>query len=363
MLVDEATGEIRWEIEASDSSTRVAMSPDGRLVAILRWNDEHWKLLDSSNGEVHRVGAKHDGTNACICEVPDSGQRLLQEGCPVVAHTGALCAVAFSPCGQMLATGGIDNTVILWDVEKGGAQQRLQVNAGQTYVCSLSFSANGARLACGNNKGSIHVWSLATGSLLRTIAPPHTSFVRPVHFSPTDSARLVSVCCGLREPDFPASDSFIHLWDVESGELERGIEGGQFAVFAPNGRTIATGGSKHGSYLTDVRVVDSDSGELRVRMVGHIRHVCSAAWSIDGSKLASGGDDGTCKVWDSSTGALLRTIQFGNTTVFSLACGRDWVRDTQRAMAFAMGQHPRLGAVSRVLGLEAGVVGMIVDRV
>jgi len=226
MLVDEATGEIRWEIEASDSSTRVAMSPDGRLVASLGLKDEHWKLLDSSSGEVHRVGAKHDGTKACICEVPDSGQRLLQEGCPVVAHTGALRTVAFSPCGQMLATGGNDNTVILWDVEKGGAQQRLQVNAGHTEVRSLSFSANGARLACRNTNGSIHVWSLATGSLLRTIAPPHASSVRSVHFSPTDSARLVSVCYGLPGS---AAPSCIHLWDVESGELERRINGYQFA--------------------------------------------------------------------------------------------------------------------------------------
>jgi len=33
------------------------------------------------------------------------------------------------------------------------------------------------------------------------------------------------------------------------------------------------------------------------------------------------------------------------------------------AVAFAMGHHPRLGAVSRVLELEAGVVRMIMDRV
>jgi len=362
VLLDEATGEARWETEASDSGTHVAMSPDGRLVASFGWNDEHWKLLDSSSGEVRRVGVKHDGTNACICLVPDSGQRLLQEGCSVVAHTGALRTVAFSPCGQILATGGIGTTVILWDIATGGAQQRLQVNAGQTYACSLSFSANGARLACGNNNGFIHVWSLATGSLFRTIASPHTSLKlgRSVHFSPTDSARLVSVCSSLPAPGFPASYSFIHLWDIESGELQRKVTEGHFAEFSPNGRTIAITGGSNRSY---VRVVDSDSGELRMNMGGHSCYVYSAAWSIDGSKLASGCTEGTCKVWDSSTGALLRTIHLGNAEVLSVACGRDWVRDTPRAMAFAMGHHPRLGAVSLVLGLEVGVVRMIVDRV
>ena len=49
--------------------------------------------------------------------------------------------------------------------------------------------------------------------------------------------------------------------------------------------------------------------------------------------------------------------------VLSVTWGRDWVRDTQRAMAFAMGQHPRLGAGSKVLELEVGVVQMILDVV
>ena len=65
---------------------------------------------------------------------------------------------------------------------------------------------------------------------------------------------------------------------------------------------------------------------------------------------------------DSSTGALLRTINVRN-PVFCLASGRDWVREEEREMAFAMGHHPLLGAESQVLELEEGVVRMILDRV
>ena len=46
-----------------------------------------------------------------------------------------------------------------------------------------------------------------------------------------------------------------------------------------------------------------------------------------------------------------------------MAWARDWVRDTQRGEAFAMGQHPRLGAESQVFELEVEVVRMILDRV
>ncbi|KAJ1471005.1 hypothetical protein T484DRAFT_1845674 [Baffinella frigidus] len=97
-------------------------------------------------------------------------------------------------------------------------------------------------------------------------------------------------------------------------------------------------------------------------IAGHESHVDCASFSVDGgSKLASGGNDGTCKVWDSSTGALLRTINVGAKVSF-LASGRDWVQD-EKCVAFAMGHHPRLGAGSRVLELEVGVVRMILDRV
>ena len=95
------------------------------------------------------------------------------------------------------------------------------------------------------------------------------------------------------------------------------------------------------------------------------REKCGTGWlgsPYDGSKLASSGEDGTCKVWDSSTGELLRSIHIGR-SVESVVWGRDWVRDTLGAVAFAMGHHPRLGAESQVLELEAGVVRMILDRV
>jgi len=82
-----------------------------------------------------------------------------------------------------------------------------------------------------------------------------------------------------------------------------------------------------------VHLLDFDSGALRSTMVGHEEKVLSIAFSADGSTLTSGSYDGTCKVWDSSTGALLRTINVQR-PVLSVAWGRDWVRDKQRTMAF-----------------------------
>ena len=110
-------------------------------------------------------------------------------------------------------------------------------------------------------------------------------------------------------------------------------------------------------------MVDAETGTLQLTLVGHQRTVYAACFSVDdGSKLASASEDGTCKVWDSSTGALLRTINVGD-RILAVSWGRDWVWDTQGGVAFAMGHHQRLGERSRVLALDAGVVRMILDRV
>ena len=89
-------------------------------------------------------------------------------------------------------------------------------------------------------------------------------------------------------------------------------------------------------------------------------HVYSASFSVDGTKLASASYDGTCRVWDVSTGGLLRTIKL-DAVVYSVSWGRDWVLDTQKATAFAMGHHPRLGAGSRLQVLDVEMVRMILD--
>jgi WD40 repeat protein len=218
---------------------------------------------------------------------------------------------------------------------------------------SLSFDKTGTRLACGNAYGSIQVWDTTTGALLRRIPNAHDYVVSSLHFSPTSSRILASA----------GSNNQIHLWNVDSGEKIRSIAGCRFGTFSLDGRDIATARSATTSGSDDVLLVDLDSGALHLTISAHAAYISAALFcGGKGSTLASASHNGSCKVWDSSTGALLRTINLGN-AVLTLAWGRDWVRDTQSAMAFAMGHHPRLGAGSQVLELEAGVVRMILDRV
>lgn len=273
MFVDEVTGEVRWAVEAhigENSQPKVAMSKDGRLCASVGRFDEHWTLWEAANGEVHRVGDSHDGTGACICGVPKVGSRLLWEpleGCPVVAHSGrGIWAVAFSPSGLSLATGGGDGAVILWNVQTGKAARRMMEEDPEG-VSALAFSADGSCLSSGTVEGIIFVWDTTTGAMLLRMHEDNPGEVKSLQFSPTDNNQLAS-----------AAEGEVALWDVVQRAMVRtSEERGRLAVFSPDGRTLAT---VNGQGARDVHLVDAETGAVRVRVVGHQQVVFCVAFSV-----------------------------------------------------------------------------------
>ena len=111
-LVDPETGVVRWAVKVYPENQlfRVAMPLDGKFVASVGCWEECWRLWDAASGIERKTGARHDGAGRCKCTVTSSG-RILNEGCPVRAHSAGLHAVVFSPNGQSIATGGEDRKV------------------------------------------------------------------------------------------------------------------------------------------------------------------------------------------------------------------------------------------------------------
>jgi WD40 repeat protein len=73
-------------------------------------------------------------------------------------HTGLVLSVAFSPDGQLLASGSWDDTVILWDVRTG---ERVRTLEGHTDdVNSVAFSPDGRLLASGSGDGTVILWGV-----------------------------------------------------------------------------------------------------------------------------------------------------------------------------------------------------------
>ena len=71
-------------------------------------------------------------------------------------HTGAVYALAFSPNGRTLASGGDDRAVILWDPISG--QERLALTGHADRVLDVSFNATGTALVTVSRDGSVKRW-------------------------------------------------------------------------------------------------------------------------------------------------------------------------------------------------------------
>ena len=88
--------------------------------------------------------------------------------------------VAFSRDDRLLATGGWDNTVRLWDGRTGAARQTLAGHAN--CVFSVAVSADGKKVVTGSHDKTVVLWDAATGNILQTFAG-HSAEVSSVALS------------------------------------------------------------------------------------------------------------------------------------------------------------------------------------
>ena len=82
--------------------------------------------------------------------------------CPVKAHSSFVKAVAWSPCGQWLASGGDDKMIYVYDAKTFEVKWLLRGHAN--LVMSVSWSPDGTRLASGSLDKTVRLWDASTGA-------------------------------------------------------------------------------------------------------------------------------------------------------------------------------------------------------
>ena len=164
----------------------VSFSPNGKILA--------------SSGKGEPFLSKDDTVRLWR---PTTGQLLYT----LTEHTGHVLSVSFSPDGQLLASASGDNTIRLWDPETGELLNTLRghqtgfigsIEVGA--VLSVSFSPDGQLLASGGIDNTVRLWNPATGQLLYTLKG-HTGGVYSVSFS-ADGQLLAS----------SGADQTVRLW-------------------------------------------------------------------------------------------------------------------------------------------------------
>ena len=211
--------------------------------------------------------------------------QLILEGFP---RSGLNVKSAFSSDGKMLAAGGEDGLVHVWNLTASNKiRHQFTGKRHNDWIRTLTFSPDGKMLASGDAGKTFCLWRVADGALLFT-STAHKSLVDGLAFSP-DGKILAS------------GSNQLFLWDTATGgqlrttsrELTSGIS---TLVFSPDGDTLVAGNWDGILELWDVR-----TGGLLSTHTGHTKGINALKFSADSKTLVSASFWGTTLVWDWET--------------------------------------------------------------
>jgi WD40 repeat protein len=248
-------------------------------------------------------------------------------------HLASATAVAYSPDGTQIATGGEDRRAVLWDTATWRARE---LGGHADRVTKVVFSPDGELIASACYDRKIRLFD-RNGVSTRELAP-HGAAVKAIAFS-VDSSKLCSV----------DTNGEVRIWDLATGAFtahRSPVDRDLFCAFAPNGASVISG--SHGG---SIELWNLDTGATRI-LSGHKGAVRSAAFSPDGTTIASGEDDGTVRLWPVA-GGRSKIIGEDGATVQIVSYSPDGTRLAAAGMSGRVRLWDLPGGSSRVVSEHA----------
>jgi len=305
------------------------------------------QLAQSQNLRSQLTGSKKTESDARLKQDPswqEGSVQLLTITAQQGGHTRPVRAVTFHPDNRFFATGSADKSIRIWDLRQ---RSRVKILSQNSEILSLAFSPDGRWLASGSLDGTVRIWNWRADQLVHTFSE-HKDIVAAVKFT-ADSQHLIS----------GSGDKTLKVWRVSDGQNVASIETRQWiqsialdpqsanrVAIAGLGRQVevwnwttqrqeqtserlpspvyavdwhprrqqlalspdsSTSPGREGA-RNSVALFDLDSTQLSDPLTGHSDYVSFVAFSPSGNTLLSGSWDRTIRLWNTQTGALIRSF-------------------------------------------------------
>jgi WD40 repeat protein/serine/threonine protein kinase len=276
-----------WDVTTGGQVARLEQT--GRSAAIALSKNQQW-IATGGNDNLVRLWDVQKSWES------NKGSQLE----PLSGHAAEVNAIAFSPDDSMLVTGDLKGNVLVWSLEKRKVIWKLKGHTKK--ISAISFLKDGNRVVTASIDNSVGQWDISTGKEIERLVLKHPNSVIAMQVVP-ELNQVVTSC----------TDRYVRIWDAEKAEVIHTIgpfEGGVYSLsVSEDGQRLVAADSKNRTvHFWDVaanREVQKPQRDGQLGPLIDLKKRGGLLWSVafqPGSDeiLTVGG--GEARLWEASTG-------------------------------------------------------------
>ncbi len=255
------------------------------------------------------LGADASGAGGVLIYGIPGAEPEAAAAAPVMPPSDEEAARPVPPEGLLAFSGGGDGAVRVWGLAAGKVLSSLKGHEGEVFACDLA--PDESVLATGGADNQLMLWNASDGS--RVAGHDASAAVNAIAFHPSGSP----IYCGLEET------WGVLVWDptTEQAESLDAHTGGVLCLdVSPDGKRLVTG-----SRDRTIRLWDLTKGESTSK-IDFGTEVLAVAFSADGSKVYAGGRGTALRAYDATDGKPMGFVDVHRAYVSSIAVGSDGQR-------------------------------------